>query len=114
MIVFQFHLQFVSRRAASIRVASAVWWFFTLTMVSSYTANLAAFLVAESTISLVKDVEDFKNCGLDNEPECKVKFGMKQEGSTYDFFKVNRVIIMLYLMIFFLPKFYFGFVRSGL
>lgn len=59
-------------------------------MIGSYTANLAAFLVAENRVSLINGVEDFKNCGLDNEDECPVKFGMKQEGSTYDFFKVNK------------------------
>lgn len=57
-------------------------------MVSSYTANLAAFLVADSTQSLIKSVEDFENCGLPNQSKCAVEFGMKSEGSTYDFFKV--------------------------
>ena len=31
-------------RAASTRLVSGFWWFFTLIMISSYTANLAAFL----------------------------------------------------------------------
>lgn len=57
-------------------------------MVSLYTANLAAFLVADSTKPLIRGVEDFENCGLPNQSKCAVEFGMKSEGSTYEFFKV--------------------------
>ena len=31
-------------RAISTRMVAGMWWFFTLIMISSYTANLAAFL----------------------------------------------------------------------
>ena len=34
-------------KAASTRIIGAIWWFFTLILVSSYTANLAAFLTVE-------------------------------------------------------------------
>lgn len=34
-------------RAASTRLVAGVWWFFTLILISSYTANLAAFLTVE-------------------------------------------------------------------
>ena len=34
----------IAPRAISTRLISSVWWFFNLIMISSYTANLAAFL----------------------------------------------------------------------
>ena len=34
-------------RAASTRIVGGIWWFFTLIIISSYTANLAAFLTVE-------------------------------------------------------------------
>lgn len=76
-------------RAASIRVAAAVWWFFTLIIVSSYTANLAAFLVAENKVAIIESVEDFSGCGLPHQPKCKAKFGAKHGGSTLNFFRVR-------------------------
>lgn len=75
-------------RAASIRVASSVWWFFTLIMVSSYTANLAAFLVIENKSSKISSVEDLQDCGIEGF-ECPVLFGAKRGGATLTFFKVN-------------------------
>lgn len=40
-------MQLFCFRAVSTRLVAACWWFFTLIMVSSYTANLAAFLTTE-------------------------------------------------------------------
>ena len=34
-------------QAASTRIVGGIWWFFTLIIISSYTANLAAFLTVE-------------------------------------------------------------------
>ena len=34
-------------KAASTRIVGGIWWFFTLIIISSYTANLAAFLTVE-------------------------------------------------------------------
>lgn len=50
-------------------------------MVSSYTANLAAFLTIESTVTLIESVEDlFEN------PH-NIPFGAKKGGSTLSFFR---------------------------
>jgi len=34
-------------RSVSGRIVGGIWWFFTLIVISSYTANLAAFLTVE-------------------------------------------------------------------
>lgn len=57
-------------------------------MVSSYTANLAAFLVAENVVDIIESVEDFKECGLPDQPKCKATFGAKKGGTTLNFFRV--------------------------
>ncbi|VDN28382.1 unnamed protein product [Gongylonema pulchrum] len=44
-------------RAPSGRIASSAWWFFTLIIVSSYTANLAAFLTLEKMTSPIESTE---------------------------------------------------------
>ncbi|XP_037036365.1 glutamate receptor ionotropic, kainate 3-like isoform X2 [Bradysia coprophila] len=76
----------IAPKAPSTRAVATTWWFFTLIMVSSYTANLAAFLTVENKESAIKDVEDLKNCHLP-ETECPVEFGAKKTGSTINFFK---------------------------
>lgn len=55
-------------------------------MVSSYTANLAAFLTIENPFERIKSVDDLKDCG-NPEFECPVKFGAKKGGATFNFFK---------------------------
>ncbi|CAG5028258.1 unnamed protein product [Parnassius apollo] len=67
--------------AVSTRMAGSMWWFFTLIMVSSYTANLAAFLTVESKFYAIKSVSD-----LANNPY-KITYGAKKGGATYGFFK---------------------------
>lgn len=78
-------------RAASVRLVSTVWWFFTLIIISSYTANLATFLIAENRVKNIESVEDFRACGLPHQPECKAKFGAKKGGSTFKFFQVRTI-----------------------
>ncbi|KAK1127273.1 hypothetical protein K0M31_003817 [Melipona bicolor] len=67
-------------KAPSIRMVAGMWWFFTLIMVSSYTANLAAFLTAEKMDNPIKGVEDLAK-------QTKIKYGAVDGGSTYSFFK---------------------------
>ncbi|XP_031634001.1 glutamate receptor ionotropic, kainate 2-like isoform X2 [Contarinia nasturtii] len=76
----------IAPKAPATRITAAVWWFFTLIMVSSYTANLAAFLTIETPFEKIKTVDDLKNCG-NSDDECPVKFGAKKGGATYNFFK---------------------------
>merc|ERR1711874_806176 len=45
-------------KAISTRTVASIWWFFTLIMISSYTANLAAFLTAGKMESPVNNADD--------------------------------------------------------
>ncbi|CAH0720015.1 unnamed protein product, partial [Brenthis ino] len=67
--------------AVSTRMAGSMWWFFTLIMVSSYTANLAAFLTVESKFYAIKSVSDLANNPYD------ITYGAKNGGATFGFFK---------------------------
>ncbi|PAA92177.1 hypothetical protein BOX15_Mlig030089g10 [Macrostomum lignano] len=75
----------ISPRALSTRLVSGIWWFFTLIMISSYTANLAAFLTVERMQSPIESVEDLAG-------QNKIKYGTLSGGSTYQFFKLSKGI----------------------
>lgn len=67
-------------RALSTRVLSASWWFFILILVSSYTANLAAFLTVERMVNPIESVEDLAK-------QTKIHYGCLESGSTKEFIK---------------------------
>ncbi|CAK9800332.1 Glutamate receptor ionotropic, kainate 2 [Anthophora plagiata] len=67
-------------KAPSIRMVAGMWWFFTLIMVSSYTANLAAFLTVDKMDNPIKGVEDLAK-------QTKIKYGAVAGGSTSAFFR---------------------------
>lgn len=46
-----------SPRSLSTRVLIGSWWFFSLIMIASYTANLAAFLTTKRLESPIDDIE---------------------------------------------------------
>lgn len=69
------------RRAVSTRMVAGMWWFFTLIMISSYTANLAAFLTVERMDAAITSAEDLAK-------QNKIKYGAVTGGSTAAFFKV--------------------------
>lgn len=68
----------------STRLVAGIWWFFTLIMVSSYTANLAAFLTVENPSEAFKDVDELVN----NPNNRIIPFGLKKRGSTEEYFRV--------------------------
>lgn len=72
--------------AVSTRTLAAVWWFFTLILISSYTANLAAFLTVENVVSPIESAEDLAG-------QTEIKFGTTEGGSTMDFFKVSKTLV---------------------
>uniref|UniRef100_A0A182HTL3 Ionotropic glutamate receptor C-terminal domain-containing protein n=1 Tax=Anopheles arabiensis TaxID=7173 RepID=A0A182HTL3_ANOAR len=71
----------IAPKAPATRAVASIWWFFTLIMVSSYTANLAAFLTVEQVVSPINNAEDLAAAGG------AVKYGAKRDGSTISFFK---------------------------
>lgn len=68
-------------RALSTRMVAGIWWFFTLIMISSYTANLAAFLTVERMDSPIESAEDLAK-------QTRIKYGALKGGSTAAFFRV--------------------------
>ncbi|XP_017048729.1 glutamate receptor 1 isoform X2 [Drosophila ficusphila] len=65
------------------RIAAAVWWFFTIILISSYTANLAAFLTVERMVAPIKTPEDLAM-------QTDVDYGTLKHGSTWDFFRRSQ------------------------
>lgn len=74
--------EFSFPRAVSTRIVAGMWWFFTLIMISSYTANLAAFLTVERMDSPIESAEDLAK-------QTKIKYGALKGGSTAAFFRVR-------------------------
>lgn len=71
-------------RSLSGRIVGGVWWFFTLIIISSYTANLAAFLTVERMVSPIESAEDLAK-------QTEIAYGTLDSGSTKEFFRVwNR------------------------
>ena len=83
--IFYFFLSFFPRsdlnpRAASTRIVGGMWWFFTLIIISSYTANLAAFLTVERMSTPIESADDLSD-------QNSIKYGTLIGGSTMTFFR---------------------------
>ena len=63
---------------------TSVWWFFTLIIISSYTANLAAYLTTMRMSAPIKSAEDLAK-------QTEIKYGTLASGSTNSFFNVSSV-----------------------
>jgi ionotropic kainate glutamate receptor 2 len=63
-------------------MVAGMWWFFTLIMIASYTANLAAFLTLNRMEATINSAEDLAK-------QYKVKYGTMESGSTRKFFMVS-------------------------
>ncbi|XP_011061173.1 PREDICTED: glutamate receptor ionotropic, kainate 2-like [Acromyrmex echinatior] len=68
----------------STRMVASCWWFFCLIMVSSYTANLAAFLTVETVTSPFDNVEELVK-------KKTIKYGAKRKGATLNFFGESNI-----------------------
>lgn len=71
-------------KALSTRIVGGIWWFFTLIIISSYTANLAAFLTVERMDSPIDSADDLAK-------QTKIEYGAVRDGSTMTFFKVTVI-----------------------
>ncbi|XP_069750695.1 glutamate receptor ionotropic, kainate 4 [Narcine bancroftii] len=70
-------------RALSTRCVSGVWWAFTLIIISSYTANLAAFLTVQRMDVPIESVDDLAD-------QTNIEYGTIQRGSSMTFFQNSR------------------------
>ena len=67
-----------------VRFAAGMWFFFALIMISSYTANLAAFLTVETLERPINSADDLAN-------QNDIKYGAVKGGSTAGFFENSAV-----------------------
>nr|XP_012232503.1 PREDICTED: glutamate receptor 1-like isoform X4 [Linepithema humile] len=74
----------ISPRSISGRIAGSVWWFFTLILISSYTANLAAFLTIERMVTPINSPEDLA-------AQTEVQYGTLAQGATREFFRKSQI-----------------------
>ncbi|GFT00129.1 glutamate receptor ionotropic, kainate 3 [Trichonephila clavipes] len=74
----------ISPRSSSTRTAAGIWYFFTLIMISSYTANLAAFLTIEKVVYPIESAKDLAK-------QTKIKYGCLAGGSTKTFFESSTI-----------------------
>uniref|UniRef100_A0A8B9PQT1 Glutamate receptor n=1 Tax=Apteryx owenii TaxID=8824 RepID=A0A8B9PQT1_APTOW len=71
-------------KALSTRIIGGIWWFFTLIIISSYTANLAAFLTVERMESPIDSADDLAK-------QTKIEYGAVKDGATMTFFKKSKI-----------------------
>jgi hypothetical protein len=77
----------VCPRSISGRIVGGVWWFFTLIVISSYTANLAAFLTVERMETPINSADDLAK-------QTDVEYGALKHSSTQEFFMVCAGSVM--------------------
>ncbi|KAJ3629294.1 hypothetical protein MTP99_013692 [Tenebrio molitor] len=71
-------------KATSTRIVGGIWWFFTLIIISSYTANLAAFLTVERMITPIESAQDLAD-------QTDISYGTLEGGSTMTFFRDSKI-----------------------
>ncbi|CAF0794953.1 unnamed protein product [Rotaria sp. Silwood1] len=62
-------------RSISGRLVASVWWYFSMILVASYTANWAAFLTVKRMVTPIESVEDLAR-------QTDIKYGIVRGGST--------------------------------
>lgn len=66
-------------KSISGKILACAWWMFSLIMVSSYTANLAAFLTVERMVTPISSAAELANSHY--------TYGILKGGSTHEYFK---------------------------
>lgn len=74
-------------RAVSTRIITSIWGFFSLIIVASYTANLAAFLTVERMMNPIENAEDLAS-------QTEISYGTLESGSTMTFFRVSPQMLV--------------------
>merc|ERR1711892_348992 len=68
----------------SSRLVTLSWWLFIFLMVSSYTANLAAFLTVDRMVNPIKSLESLVQ-------QDKIKYGVAKYGSSWTFLNNSKI-----------------------
>lgn len=76
----------ITPRSVSGRIVGGVWWFFSLILISSYTANLAAFLTVERMVTPINSVDELAQ-------QTEIEYGALVGGSTLSFFKNSKISV---------------------
>ncbi|RWS01464.1 glutamate receptor-like protein [Dinothrombium tinctorium] len=80
----------VCPRSVSGRIVGGVWWFFTLIVISSYTANLAAFLTVERMVTPINSADDLSK-------QTEVEYGVLRDSSTQEFFRRSKISVYVHM-----------------
>ncbi|CAF1156157.1 unnamed protein product [Adineta steineri] len=72
------------------RIAATSWWYFSLIFISSYTANLVAFLTVEKLVTPIESVEDLAK-------QQEIKYGSVRNGTTSAFFEKSNVTVFQHM-----------------
>uniref|UniRef100_H0X0X5 Glutamate receptor n=36 Tax=Amniota TaxID=32524 RepID=H0X0X5_OTOGA len=75
-------------KALSTRIVGGIWWFFTLIIISSYTANLAAFLTVERMESPIDSADDLAK--RDKIEEFLI-YHKRKSGASHTFFQKSKI-----------------------
>ena len=84
------------------RIVGGIWWFFTLILISSYTANLAAFLTVERMATPIENADDLADqshiqvrphfaCNFETTTTSNIQYGTLLGGSTMTFFRDSKI-----------------------
>jgi len=100
-----YHFLFFASRSTPGRIVGAVWWFFTVILISSYVSNFTAYLIVQKMSTPISTPEDLA-------AQTEIEYGTLAHGSTWDFFRVSMARVVLFpddgffqsICIFFLKK----------
>ncbi|KAI8493781.1 hypothetical protein Bbelb_287020 [Branchiostoma belcheri] len=67
-------------RSLPSRILAGAWWFFTLIVISTYTANLTAFLTVKRLVSPIKSIDDLAG-------QTAIQYSVTEGTFLYSFFK---------------------------
>ncbi|KAK3606320.1 hypothetical protein CHS0354_041954 [Potamilus streckersoni] len=73
-----------ANKSTSGRIVGGAWWSVVLICISSYTANLAAFLTIEKLLTPIDSADDLVK-------QSEIAYGTLQSGSTQEFFRRSKV-----------------------
>ncbi|KAH9404219.1 Glutamate receptor 2, partial [Tyrophagus putrescentiae] len=73
-------------RSVAGRIVGSVWWFFTLILLSTYTANLAAFLTVERMVAPINSADELAK-------QTEVEYGVLKDSSSMEFFRRSKITV---------------------